>query len=462
MADVIARQWSLGVLEVELDESAQPPGVTCRVVINAGDERRVALAVDVPLGAFGVPASTSFGRPLRDLPLVVPPEVIEAVDGWVRGGADDRAILWLHLVKPYGVLGAVPWEDLQPDIGIPLLRLPDVLPRQTAPTGPLSIAVCASAPQVKGGLPLAASAFAVYEATAMLEQSAAVHFFVDEAARGELRSLLAAHPETRAWHVHDWRPPTTADTRALHGDNPWLRWMVDEARHQAFDAVHVVCHGYLVGQNDQAVLSLAPTPSQDVSLGATHLSSGDVSALAANVGAFVVGLSSPPGNWAHTASRMVADAVGAQRAGPVFLTDDRHGPSDSLASTYRLCFGAADDGPLPDPTRLLYVQPELLAVDHGRAQEQNDYGYVTSRSIADPVASMLEVAGGTAVSAAEAEPWVAVLARYVEEQEADLVRAARAAQEGRLGTAQRAQMRGTREALEHLAGIVDEYRGERA
>lgn len=130
MADAIARQWSLGVLQVELNVNRDPPSVRCQIVVNEAGDRRIALVVDdVPLSEFGVPrffnevmpSSRSQETPLassystarvRDLDLHVPARITSAVGTWVKGGADDRAVLWLHLVKPYDVLGGVPWEEM--------------------------------------------------------------------------------------------------------------------------------------------------------------------------------------------------------------------------------------------------------------------------------------------------------------------------------------------------------------
>lgn len=210
MADAIARQWSLGVLQVELNVNRDPPSVRCQIVVNEAGDRRIALVVDdVPLSEFGVPrffnevmpSSRSQETPLassystarvRDLDLHVPARITSAVGTWVKGGADDRAVLWLHLVKPYDVLGGVPWEEMRESIGIPVLRLPDVLPDQAAPSGRVDIAMYASAPQVKGSLPLADSALAVFEAAQTLDGECTFHFFTETAVRIQLRARLSS------------------------------------------------------------------------------------------------------------------------------------------------------------------------------------------------------------------------------------------------------------------------------
>ena len=211
MAPLIQRRWSLGMLRVTLDEAPEVPTVTCEVVINEGSTPKVSLHRELPLRAFGMDDSLERRR-ARELRLSVPPELVADVAEWVHGGADARAVLWIHLVKPYSILGGVPWEQMQATIGIPVLRLPDVFPDQLPPQGRLDIAVCAATLEAKGELPLLDVARQIVQAAGSLGD-VRVHFFVDEPTAVQLTTHLGSRPTgTAAWIVHHWDPAREADT----------------------------------------------------------------------------------------------------------------------------------------------------------------------------------------------------------------------------------------------------------
>ena len=123
MADIMVRQWGLAVLKVRLDLSRKIPAVTSELIAYPdGTERQFWSRAD-PLADFGLVNGTT---PPTHLEL--PRALAAAVDASLHGELQGQASLWLRLVPPYGYLGAVPWEDLVPLIGVPLLRVPDRLP----------------------------------------------------------------------------------------------------------------------------------------------------------------------------------------------------------------------------------------------------------------------------------------------------------------------------------------------
>lgn len=518
MANMIARRWSLGVLRVTLDEAPETPAVTCEVVINEGPKRKVRLRRQFPIWSFGEVDPVGRSR-VRELDLAVPSELVDDLADWVRGGADNRAVLWIHLVKPYGVLGAVPWEGMEAAIGIPVLRLPDVLPDQRPPRGSIDIAVCAAAQQHKGDLPLVEVASEIMDAADSLTEvpptpyrtgpepratwemdrsppyyrEVRVHFFVDQVTAEQLtghfsRSRSERDLFTAQWAVHEWDPTREADLGTPAGrrprgtaraENRWLAWIQDAARKQSFDVLHFVCHGYVTGQGDQGVLALPVSPAEADFQAASHVTATEVLNAAQTVGAFAVGFSSLHGNYSVSGMRLVADAVGANRAGPVFMYDHMHGDGNDLRYAYQMVLGYADQlvggpilyGKLPGEPRfdfnrssLFYVQPDLVMVnnDDGEGREGGQgYGVALwSPAVADieeAFPSVTPTISEVGADARTAPPWASVLARYVDEKRSDLTPLRAAQRAGNLDQDGQAYMEGVEKALKHLNGVLTRY-----
>lgn len=467
MAVLIAQRWSLGVLRVTLDEAPEVPTVTCEVIINDGPQHEIRLRRQLPIWSFGVEDTLDRDR-ARELHLSVPPELVADLAGWVRGGMDDRAVLWIHLVKPYGVLGAVPWEQMQASIGIPVLRLPDVLPDQAPPGGTVDIAVCAVALERKGELPLLEVASQIMVAAGSLSD-VRVHFFVDQQTAEELTDRLGA--ETRwipKWSVHRWDPAREADTstaprrhrREERAANRWLAWIQDAARGQSFDVLHFACHGYVTGRGDRGVLALPVSPEVADFQAASHVAATDVLDTARAVGAFAVGFSSLPGNYSTSGMRLVADAVGANRAGPVFMYDHLQGEGPELEYAYQLILGRKLDFYPENASLLFYLQPDLVRLDKQRAREEPNYGVTFESTAAAEVEGAFPSLTPVVTRGAGAEnppPWASVLARFVDEKRSDL-KALKAEQSaGTLDEERRAYLEGVEQALRHLDDVVTRH-----
>ena len=56
----------------------------------------------------------------------LPEALLRELGDAVRAGERENRPLWLELVRPYGHLGVVPWEQLLvPHLPVPVLRLPE-------------------------------------------------------------------------------------------------------------------------------------------------------------------------------------------------------------------------------------------------------------------------------------------------------------------------------------------------
>jgi hypothetical protein len=195
---------------------------------------------------------------------------------------------------------------------------------------------------------------------------------------------------------------------------------------------------------------------------------------AQTVGAFAVGFSSLPGNYSVSGMRLVADAVGANRAGPVFMYDHTRGDVNNLSYAYRQVLGylvlgntipsALDtySAYLKRPS-LFYIQPDLVMVDRDRAEEDHAYGVtLESAAAADIQAafpSLTPVVTESGTGAGTPPPWASVLARYVDEKRSDLTPLRAAQRAGKLDPDGQAYMEGVEKALRHLDTIVTRHTG---
>src|SRR5262245_44920436 len=117
MAILLQRKYSLPVVRITLVELEAAPAVRVELVLNIEGQPQVDGEETLGLDLFGFTDDTE----RRDPQLSVPQELADWVGGWVLNVLQPDDVLWLHLVKPYGELGAVPWErHLQPAVHIPL------------------------------------------------------------------------------------------------------------------------------------------------------------------------------------------------------------------------------------------------------------------------------------------------------------------------------------------------------
>ena len=138
---------SLPVVKVGTADLNGRPAAHIQLVVNADGLQQIVADQTHELVQFGYAETTGLAGP----DLGVPRQVTSWITDWVRDQLGPDDVLWLHLVKPYGALGAVPWErHLQPEIGIPLLRLPDALPDPDRSGSRFHVALCATAPVEKG------------------------------------------------------------------------------------------------------------------------------------------------------------------------------------------------------------------------------------------------------------------------------------------------------------------------
>ena len=288
------------------------------------------------------------------------------------GGADYRA-LWIHLLKPYGVLRFVPWErDLAAVQELPVLMLPDFIfppPRESA--AQLEIALCVSAPLDAGHSALIDD---LVQAIAAIEQGVDRPFRLHVFAAGEISqrlrdsALLPAYcllhsPADAAAYV---APDLSSRRHDRSGSlrSPWLLWMRDALRSYSTDVVHFVVHGHLAGQAGALLMAQSPLQRSDNYL-AGPVGGIELASFLTQVGAWSTMFTSAQHNHNPLGLRALADEIAQTLPGPMMLFDPRFGGVQDLAAGYRFIHSPSA-APVPRTAALyLYCQPYLLTQRQG-------------------------------------------------------------------------------------------------
>lgn len=379
MAELLKRSYDLLTLKVELLDSLTEDGeVRFTLQSSEGGDLRSEDPWRASLREIGLPRETGGLRSLvsrgGELPVVIPHHVLEGIAGWVDQHAEHSQPLWVHLVKPYGLLRLVPWERLLGEkLNMPILMLPDFIfppPRETEQT--LDIVVCGSAP-------LGAEDYHMREAIHTVLSRVCnsgvrrmrVHVFVDwEVADGVRQEWSSGNRTDVDLVVHDH---TLAENPVNGGytsrtidrlgtlRSPWLLWMADALRGQSVDVVHFVCHGYL--SRDGGALLFAESPTRrterylNAPVGATELQT-----FFTRVGAWSSVFTAPSDNHSPPGLRSLADEIAQNRPGPLMMhTLELDQSGLALHDGYHFLYGAGA-APVPHSKALfIYCQPYLVA-----------------------------------------------------------------------------------------------------
>jgi hypothetical protein len=451
MADILQLEYSLPVVRISLSHLGEDPAVRIQLVINLQGHRRVLDDRVEPMTRFGF--AREVDRSVRGDQLDMPQELADWIGAWLRdklipyAAGETPPALWIHLVKPYGMLGGVPWERrLQRACGIPVLRLPDVIPPADRPVTTYDVALCATVPSEVG------DASVVQKLPEVARQIAdgvgarmRLHVFVDAAASelvgGMLSDLTSVTVAVHSIPDHldrDSAPPTAGF------DSAWLRWIRDSMEGRVLDAVHFIAHGCTLGTDGAMLTSLSPT---DVGRRFPFaVQAGQLRAFLTAVGAVSAGFTAVPDNQSPYGLLRLVDDLGALRAGPVFLHDALATTDpDVLARTYRLLSARERGEPPGDPGLVLFVQPRRV-----KGLEPSAGG--TIDHIAPPTPAI-----ETHLERPDTPLWVAASDQYVREREAELVRFRESAHDQPPTDAQIAYYAGVESALKRIRGVLDKH-----
>jgi hypothetical protein len=445
MAQEIQRMYGLPVVALRLGEEYGWPGVDVSLVDNRDGTQHVLGRQFFTLDAFGF----NHGWDDVSVPLAVP----GALTAWVAQWADSMlprtgsaATVWLHLVKPYGYLGAVPWErDLQPALSRPLLRIPDAFPTQDRASRFFDVAIIATTPAPEG--PSSALDLAPAVAQALAEgvgERLRLHVFADLEARAMLRQRLEGL-KVRSSTVYDLDAEHAAEPPG-EVRNGWLRWVRRAMTGSNLDAVHFVVHGNALDQDGAILTTLEPdSPTRPWPV---SVQSGELRTFLNQVGALVAGFSRPRGNYSDFGLRRLVDDLSAVRSGPVLLHDPELDPgSTALADCYRFLTWPTPSEPPSSPGLTLMAQPRQV-------YPAGSSSLTTSRG------DDLPLAGASVVEhfAREETPmWLAAAERYLEHQQGELLSFRQAASERQPTPSEQAYYSGVESAIRQVRGIIDRH-----
>ncbi len=441
MAEMLKREFDLLALVVRMD-TRSGVAVRCSLEGHEGGEKEVVTEWSWPPEALGLPDSLSGagrrgrGRGPRDQRFELPDELLQGLRAWMEQEDHVGRTLWLHLAPPKGYLAALPWERLlQPAIGAPVLRLPDFYqrpPRETPRT--LSVALCGSAPLAKGAFGLShhlAKLAAVYADAP--RESRRIHLFTDRAHHGEVSELAGAKADELGATLvaHDPEgaarydiPDATSRVVDPGGRlvNPWLLWMRDALRGESVDVVHLVGHGYLWGE--RGALAFAGSPwHEDDPRWARFVGAEELLAFSTQVGAWSIGMSSPPKNVSRVGMRLLADRLADLRPGPVLLHELRADPElSAMQAAVDFLYAPGPGRPPASDALSLWCQPYRVRTEVGASSVEGGEAWIAGGEAKEKriFPSMSPSESGEALedvyaTSKDVPGWVAASERYVEQ-----------------------------------------------
>ena len=346
MAALLARTHGLVTLWVQLVPGVGGAHVTARLDATVDGERQTVLETPpAPLADYGLDGPPEY---LGDsASLNVPTPLLDAVRGWYETNTDNGpSPLWVRLVPPFGLLGAVPWErDFVDTLDVPVIRLPDFLepPRESA--GMLQVAVVATVPGAVGK-----------GAVVSDEVRAVVDALLAGAAR-PVRVHLFADAETANWFREHGGDATVVYDVGNIRRLGWLAAVEDGLTGAALDGVHFVTHG--VPSADGALLAVGVDALGGS--GGGYYSAREVTDFLNRVGAWAVGIHVPWAADSDIALRLLADDAGELRPGSVLFHDGRN-RTQPLDEAMALLYAPEAQQPPLATDMFFYVQPRRVRV----------------------------------------------------------------------------------------------------
>ena len=413
MATRTDRHFDLTVLTVALQADDDPPSVVCTLSTAGDPVRRWVLST----AELGLPAALDCsGGERREHAFRLPDALLRDLGGAVPTDRPPVRPLWLELVRPYGHLGVVPWEQLLvPHLPVPLVRLPEFAVEPVRSRRSITVVLCAD----DGPGDPAPQAAAVTRLAAKISHSiplpATVHIFATAALHERLRDVrspvewadrVLLHDPAGGSDADSWRlleSTGSTDSAAARRPHAWLDWVRRAMCGESTDIVHFLAPAVL--RLDQGALALSASPA-DPDAGRAPVSTAALTRFTLELGAWGCAFSSPDDACSDIGLRQLVTALAGLRPATLLHHEPRLDPElSALGAAYRLITGP-EPGPVPrDPAVLLCCQPSEVGTEpHGRAPLPDPPGQPTDR-----VRSMLADVTTPA--------WVSAGQRYVEQYE---------------------------------------------
>ncbi|MGH8903428.1 MAG: hypothetical protein ACRDYA_17590 [Egibacteraceae bacterium] len=452
MADRIKRHYDLTTLKLSLHAEAPLPAVHVEFEVTTHHVPETVVSWRVPVEELGLPASLEGGLPMDDR-FALPEEMVAELRWHLHEELDPERPLWLHLVKPYGFLGAVPWEALlQLHLDVPILRLPDFIVEPVRSRNSIDVLLCAADSSAEP-IDLAAQVeFLAGRIAESLTLPTTVHVFTDSAVYAELlgREWQPRSGGTVLLYEPAYEPAGGAWQPADPDDNllaqEWLRWMRDELP-TSVDVAHFVVPGHVaLGQGAFVLPAMSAWTDRSLDV----VGAAALNRFTTQIGAWSVAFTCPRGQSSAIGLRLIADALAQVRPGPVLYHDlaaDRD--AEALMSSYVFLYA---DHPAPPPRStsvFLYCQPFQVST------EPRKRDLLTAKALLGPPSGAAPSSRVRDLLAAETSTpaWIAASQRYVEQCE---VRLQQWAAPGAVAPPE-PTVAGVEKALELIQEIVHEY-----
>jgi hypothetical protein len=372
MAELLKRQYDLIVLKTELLDGAGDENVRFTLQYKEAGELVDVATWTCSTTFIGVGARLDSRQLLgRGPTLQLPAAMLSALTAFFQQETDGDRPLWVHLVKPYGLLRLVAWERLLGDaVHVPVLMLPDfIFPPPLEARDALDAAICASAP-------LGYEDWSVYLAlrrtidqiVSATPRPLRLHIFTDRALASRLRNenALPAPQPGREITLHD----DALAEKYVHEDpssrlldhagalrSPWLLWMREALHGRTIDVMHFICHGYMARDHGALLFAQSPTERTERFL-AGPVGATELRTFLTQVGAWSVVLTALPDNYSDPGLRTLADQIAQSRPGPLMLiSDDPQQAFPATAAGYRFLYSIEPELPPPTHAVLIYCQP---------------------------------------------------------------------------------------------------------
>jgi hypothetical protein len=391
---------------------------------------------DLGLADATRPAST----PQINLPLQVQ-EGLRASVALMNPGSDLP--LWLNLVRPYGHLGLLPWEDvLGKLLNRPVLRLPDFLERPRENTDVLEYGIVFDPP------PETSSDKATDQLKSIVEQILAassrattrINVFTTDAWSERLGKIssdnrVQLHPPKNASALvealrakTDKSPETQSEYRM--GRRFWLDWICAAVEGRSLDAVHFVGRAQSTATRRGLLISSTPLPEDGlVTLSLVEIA--DIGTTLTRVGAWAAIFSPPPDESGASTMAYVADAFAHSRPGTVLYHRARPEDRENLRQGFKFMFSSGASRPPKIVNGFIYCQPAAV-VAHADFQGKFVLDSLTRNTeLVGKPASFAERARAKAAAyipiirahdPQQAPNWASAVQRYIESATLDQLR----------------------------------------
>ena len=463
MAMKIKSHYDLSTLRVELLADDDPPAVRCTLEFTRDHLPEIAAEWQVSTADLGLPSmldcAESHGR---GYPFELPGGMAAELGGRLADDAFPGRPLWLHLVKPYGNLGVLPWEQmLAPHLPVPMLRLPDFIVEPVRSRRSITVVLCAD--DGPGAPDEQADTIAALAATIShsIPLPATVHIFTS----AQLYDLLRARKSAVGWAdqvlLHDpstavtggryagqpkgYAGPeesTSSDSAVRQDPNAWLDWIRDAMCGESVDVMHFLAPAVI--RLDQGALTLTGSPGGGRDTGLSVIPTAALTRFTMQLGAWACVFSSPHGNPSEMGLRLVATTLADLRPTTLMHHELRLDPGlTALGDGYRLITSPAPGRPPADPSVFLYCQPFQVVTE-----PRKDELLTAAAPVAEPSAKVRSL-----LADASTPTWVSTSQRYVEQYEWRLHQW----QDPEQIPAPEVLSTGVARALELIQGVVDRY-----